>query len=90
MKILSIKASVYTLMIIAVILAQASAQDIDYANLYSKKTLKQAYRTYAANLRGVWEEDLLGRLTVREKRAAANIKLNLPLSSNNDRAIYSE
>lgn len=64
---------------VAFILVAASAQGADYSNLYDHRTLQKAGNTYAQNLRGVWKEDLLLRLTARERLAAGRVQLNLPL-----------
>ncbi len=66
-----------------VLVPPSAGQAPDYSQLYSKTTLQNASRTYAKNLRGVWKEDLLGRLTVAEQQAAANIRLELPLVGRN-------
>lgn len=66
-------------MVFAVLFSSDTMQAADYSRLYSRDTLQQAYQAYAENLRGVWNEDLLGRLTVTERQAASNIRLSLPL-----------
>jgi hypothetical protein len=51
----------------------------DYANLYDRGTLEAAYQIYQNNLRGIWEEDLKGRLSRDQRLAARDVSLNLPL-----------
>jgi len=54
-------------------------QAADAFDVYEWETLQQADKIYSKNIRLIWEEDLLGRLTVKERQAAGNVKLNVPL-----------
>jgi len=65
--------------IITFLLLTASAQGANYSDVYNTHTLQKAKNTYAKNLRSIWEEDLLTRLTARERLAAGDIRLELPL-----------
>jgi len=64
---------------LAILVAANAGEAADYATLYSPGTLQNSYNTYARNLRGLWEEDLLSRLIGAERQAAANVRLELPL-----------
>jgi hypothetical protein len=57
----------------------ALAQAADTLEVYDTNTLQKANQIYSENLRLVWNEDLLSRLTDSERQAAENVKLNLPL-----------
>jgi len=47
--------------------------------LYDTNTLQRANELYSKNIRLVWTEDLLARLTPSEREAAGNVRLNIPL-----------
>lgn len=66
-------------LVVAMLALAAIAYGTDYSSMYDRDTLQRAYQTYSQNLRGVWQEDLLGRLTTAEQQAAHGIKLDLPL-----------
>lgn len=53
------------------------AQDVSL--LYSTSELQRIGNRYQPNLRGLWEQDLLSRLTRDERVRAGNVTLNLPL-----------
>src|SRR5205823_3447504 len=53
------------------------AQDI--GPLYTQSELARAGSIYTPNLRGMWEEDLLSRLTITERQRAGVVTLHLPL-----------
>lgn len=55
----------------------AQAQHI--GRLYSQAELKAASAQMGPNLRGLWDEDFLTRLTPEERRRAGTVRLNLPL-----------
>lgn len=56
----------------------AQAQHI--GRLYSQAELEAASARMAPNLRGLWDEDFLTRLTPEERRRAGTVTLNLPLA----------
>jgi hypothetical protein len=51
----------------------------DTLNVYDLDTLERANQLYAKSLRPIWNEDLLAKLTVIEREAAGNVRLDLPL-----------
>jgi hypothetical protein len=76
----TIALSTFCLFIFCISAASSFAQD--YANIYSRSELQRAYNTYSENLRGVWEQDLKGRLLVNERQAAAGVRMLLPALGN--------
>ncbi len=64
-----------------VVCVPVRAQDVSL--LYSGSDLQKAAGVYSRNLKGLWEEDFLLRLTQDERRRAGNITLNLPLMGEN-------
>jgi hypothetical protein len=54
-------------------------QAAETLEVYDTKALQEASQIYSENIRLVWNENLLGRLTGNERQAAGNVKLNLPL-----------
>ena len=54
-------------------------KDVNAVDVYYTETLQKAGQKYSNNIRLVWNEDLLGRLTVNERQAAGHVTLNLPL-----------
>jgi len=57
--------------------AAVSAQDVSL--LYSESDLQQIGNRYTPNLRGMWDEDFLSRLTIAERLQAGAVSLYLPL-----------
>ncbi len=68
---------VAALLAAAMISASLPAQDI--GRLYTQSELASAGSRYAPNLRGLWEEDFLSRLTPAERERAGAVALLLPL-----------
>lgn len=62
---------------LAAFIAPAHAQDVTL--LYSQNELLRAARLYSGNLRALWAQDLLSRLTPSERRRAGPVTLRLPL-----------
>ena len=60
------------------ILAIGFLEAANGVDVYDTKTLQKANQTYSEKIRLVWNEDLLGRLTVKEQQAAEGVSLNLP------------
>ena len=60
-----------------VVCVPVRAQDVSL--LYSGSYLQKAAGVYSRNLKGLWEEDFLLRLTQDERRRAGNITWGLPL-----------
>jgi hypothetical protein len=58
-------------------LAPVHAQDV--LGLYDLASLSQAAKTYTPNLRGMWQEDFLARLSKAERRRAGDVVLDVPL-----------
>lgn len=58
----------------------AASQTTAYEGIYSTAELERADRTFHDNLVGVWEGDLLGRLSPAHRRAATTVGLRLPLT----------
>lgn len=74
----------YKIFFVILIICNASlAQSADALEVYDTITLQKANQTYAENLRFVWKENLLGRLTDNERQAAGGVKLNIPLVGSN-------
>jgi len=55
----------------------------DLGALYSEAELRDSASRYSDNLRGLWREDLLSRLTSNELAGAQRIALELPLIGHN-------
>jgi hypothetical protein len=53
------------------------AQDV--GRLYTQGELAKAGATYSPNLKGMWEEDFLSRLTPAERQQGGAVSLSLPL-----------
>lgn len=52
---------------------------LDVSQLYGTRELQDAGKRYVRNLRGMWEEDFLSRLTRDERALGDSVTLNLPL-----------
>lgn len=68
-----------TLLILLLICTTSDTLARDFGDLYSHQKLLAAARRYTINLKGLWREDFLSRLTISERSRAAQIHLNLPL-----------
>jgi hypothetical protein len=55
----------------------------DHASLYDQAILLKALQIYEQKLRGLWEEDLLAKLPVREQDELRDVVLELPLIGTN-------
>jgi hypothetical protein len=60
-------------------LASLSIHAQDVGRLYTEAELAKAGARYAPNLRGLWEEDFLSRLTPAERQQGGAVSLALPL-----------
>jgi hypothetical protein len=65
------------LLITICITAQVEAQDV--RRLYTQAELESIGSRYRPNLKGLWEEDFLSRLTPDERLRAGTVALSLPL-----------
>jgi len=74
---------VFFLIVFSQLWNATTAKSSDYSKMYARQELIKSSKIYSDNLRGVWEHDLLGRLTRSEQKQARNIKLNLPLLGQN-------
>ena len=59
------------------LIGHASARN--FADLYTQAELSTAAQLYSENLRAVWREDFLSRLTIAERWRAGRVRLELPL-----------
>lgn len=57
----------------------AAVQAQDVGRMYPQSQLEKIAPRYQPNLRGLWEEDFLSRLTPEERLQAGTVMLNLPL-----------
>ena len=70
----------FRILCMAALGAAALAQAQHMGRLYSQAELQDANARMAPNLRGLWDEDFLSRLTPDERRRAGAVSLNLPLA----------
>lgn len=65
-------------LLLAAVLPAPAARAQDVATLYTVQQVQAIGATYAPNLRRVWSDDFIAKLSPAERKAAAGLRLELP------------